>query len=324
MNKTNSIMLNVFLALVPALLVKTYFWGWNTLLLFFVAVFSALVAEIIVSRLRNHKYNAEISNNSALVTSLIITLSLPPNIPFYIILITTLFAIIIGKQVYGGMGQNIFNPAMVGVALFIITYPQFLTYWAIPTDTTLYEAQQNLQSFIGSNQVDAFTQATPLTELKTLIQVGGDAESKANSLAQILQQDWLAWLVYNGAILLGGVYLLLRKIIGLLLPCFTILGFLAVAVLHHLFAGSEQIVPTYTASLVYGSLIFGAFFIITDPVTTPQTKKARIIYALLVGALIYTIRAFTNYNDGVAFAILLGNLLVPMFDRTITPKEFGK
>ncbi|RIY33711.1 hypothetical protein CJP74_01115 [Psittacicella melopsittaci] len=322
MKNTNSIMLSVFVALVPALLVKTYFWGWNTLLLLAVSIATAAVVEIGVAKLRNKQLYAEFGNNSALVTCMLITLSLPPNIPFYVILIVTLFAILIAKQVYGGLGQNIFNPAMVGVALFIVTYPQFITYWAIPESSASQSLSQTWNSFTGAQGIDAVTQATPLTQVKTILLVGGTKEQVIASLARLISAEYFPWLVYNLALLLGGLYLVLRKIITLLLPVCTLIGFCTIAYIHYLVTGYSQAIPIY--ALIYGSAIFGAFFIVTDPVTTPQYVTGRIIYALLVGALMYIIRAFTNYNDGVAFAVLLCNILVPMFDRTFTPKEFGK
>ncbi|RIY37158.1 RnfABCDGE type electron transport complex subunit D [Psittacicella gerlachiana] len=319
MKNTNSIMLSVFVALIPALFVKIYFWGWNTLLLLIISIATAACIEILVAKMRQKEAGAEFKNNSALVTCMLITLSLPPNIPFYVILIVTLFAILIAKQVYGGMGQNIFNPAMIGVALFIVTYPQFITYWSIPQNSNLV---QTWSSFLGKEHIDAFTQATPLTEVKTILQVGGNSQTLLETISKLTTENYFPWLVYNLAFVLGGVYLLLRKTITLLLPVCTLIGFLGVASIHYLSTGYAHASPAY--ALIYGSAIFGAFFIVTDPVTTPQYRTARIIYGLLVGALMYIIRAFTNYNDGVAFAVILCNILVPMFDRVFTPKEFGK
>ncbi|MFC6276039.1 RnfABCDGE type electron transport complex subunit D [Psittacicella hinzii] len=321
MKTTNNIMLQVFLALIPALLVKTYFWGINTIFLLVVAILTATVTEIVVAKLRSKNLLAEVSNNSAAVTCMILVLSLPSGIPYYIMLICTLVAILIAKQIYGGMGQNIFNPAMVGVAVFLITYPQFITYWNIPSNELNYQVSNMLGAFTGTSAVDAYTQATPLTEIKTLMQMGNHANLNQD-LANITQTNYYPWLVYALSFLAGGFYLWVRKIITLTLPLVSIVAFVGLSCLHYLITGYSQANPLY--SLIYGSMIFGAFFIVTDPVTAPQYRTGRIIYAISIGCLAYIIRAFTNYNDGIAFAVLLSNILVPLLDKFFTPKEFGR
>lgn len=321
MNNTNKIMLQVLLAMIPAFIVKNIFWGWSSLLLLLTSLLTAAVSETIIAILRGKKPLSEFGNFSASVTCMILVLSLPPNIPYYVIIICTIMAIVIAKQIYGGMGQNIFNPAMVGVAVFLVTYPQFITYWSLPDTKVFNHLGHAISNFTGQQPLDAYTQATPLTQIKTLLQVEGN-ENSLGQLLQITAEHYYAWLVYALAFAMGGIFLFIRRIIDLTLPFITLAVFVSLSLVHYLLTGYAQANPIY--SLIYGSIIFGAFFIVTDPVTAPQFGAGRIIYAILIGALAYIIRAFTNYNDGIAFAVLLANILVPVLDQYIRPKEFGK
>lgn len=398
MHKTRDLMTQVVIALIPALLAKTYFWGIGTLLALVVGLATAVLAEIVSCVVRNLPWQQEIKNRSAVVTIFILTLSLPPALPYYVIIVLSLCAIILAKQFYGGMGQNLFNPAMVAMAIFIVSYPQYLGAWYLPNNNwldlgtqwdifwaasidgqQLAHAQQALQTasqagnevanaiansdanavtnlanqateatqqavqatqdaLTASQQtgiavaqnttnldltarygIDGVTQATPLTEIKGMSH--GMQHPDATLLA-ILGNNYWHWLIYQLAFIIGGAYLLAKKIISWQLPVYTLIGFVLVSLLHYLVTGAVVANPLY--SLVMGSIIFGAFFIVTDPVSCPQYGWAKIVYPVAIGALAYIIRAFTNYNDGVAFAVIFMNMLVPFFDQVSRPKEYGK
>lgn len=340
-NSTNRIMRTVFLALVPAILVKTYFWGLGALVLVAVAQFATALVEVLAQYMRGkgrQGVERELGNLSGMVTATLLALSLPPNIPWWIMFEASLLAILLGKVVYGGLGQNIFNPAMVGVAIFQVTWPQYITFWANPAHAWDLGFQWagltgNLSSYVASHQaagaavssvgaaigatIDATTQATPLTALKSAVQSQGNL---LQVLTEVGQQSG-KFIFYAAAIAAGGVWLLVRKVASVTLTVSTLVGFLTVATLHWALATTPTLDPFQ--ALIYGSVVLGAFFIVTDPVTAPQYGLARIIYGLLIGALAYSIRQWSNYNDGVAFAVLLGNLLVSLLDRYFRPREYG-
>lgn len=317
MKNTNSMMLNVFWALIPAFLVKIYFWGINSLWMLLVAVLTSMVIELISSYLRNKNYWVEIKNNTALVSSLIIVLSLPPLTPYYAVIGCTFIAIAVAKQFYGGMGQNLFNPAMIGVAVFLVTYPQFFTFWQIPNIDHNYKSA--LAGIINS---DATTGATPLVSFDFLDVVYPGLFYSFDKADIEFWSNYKAFLIYDLAFIVGGLYLLFKNIISLKMPILSLLAFIIVGYLHYLFTGKVTALPQY--SLIFGSMIMGAFFIVTDPVTSPQYGLGRVIFALMVGALTYVIRAFSNYNDGVAFAVIFCNSLVPLLDSYFKPLEYGK
>lgn len=395
MHKTVNLMNQVLVALIPALLVKSYYWGIGVWLGLVTCSLTALLVEIIACKITKRHWHAEIGNNAGLVTAFILCLSLPPNVPWFVYLVCTLVAIGMAKQVYGGLGQNIFNPAMVGVAVFLISYPQYLTNWAhiassyndwyqhwllylhadlssvaasvdpsavTAVDATAAQAAGDVVQAAGdvepnsaaqvaeqANQVaqqvteqaqevaqeaqalnnttpaslgvDGFTSATPLTEVKGLMH-GKIDDTVLAAQAAALSKDFLAWGIYAGSFVLGGIYLIAKRIISWQLPLLSLAGFVVVSLLHYFVTGVPSANPL--TALVLGSMLFGAFFIVTDPVTAPQYGIARIIYPLGVGALAYIIRAFTNYNDGVAFAVLFMNMLVPVLDIIFVPKEYGK
>lgn len=320
MINTNTIMLRVFFALIPAFLVKVYFWGVNSLYLLLVAIATSLIIEAISSYLRKKPLSTEIRNNSGIVTCMLLVLSLPPQTPWFATCICTLVAILVAKQFYGGMGQNIFNPAMVGMAVFLVTYPQFFTYWQLPNVGDTYSSP--LAGIMG---VNATTGATPLVEYKLESYPELAYQGIFYGFADLpsgFKSEYLAFFIYNLMFILGGIYLLLLKIIKPLLPLVTLGAFVLMGYAHYLFTGDFVGLPQY--SLVFGSICIGAFFIVTDPVTSPQYGLGKVIFALMIGVLAYIIRTWSNYNDGIAFAVLLANLFVPLLDQYFRPAEYGK
>ncbi|SFV85593.1 Electron transport complex protein RnfD [hydrothermal vent metagenome] len=220
------------------------------------------------------------------------------------------FAIIFGKQLYGGLGNNPFNPAMLGYAFLLISYPLQMTTWAGDFVTL----SQTFDVIFNLNTVDALSGATRLDDVKTQLALGKIiSELSVHSTAQ-------AWI--NAGFLLGGLYLLIRRVIFWHIPVAFLSGIIITASLLSL-GDIEHYLPIQN-HLMLGATMLGAFFIATDPVSACTTPKGRLIYGFLIGMLIVIIRTFGNYPDGVAFAVLLINITVPLIDYYTQPKVFGK
>ncbi|MBN2457414.1 MAG: RnfABCDGE type electron transport complex subunit D, partial [Sedimentisphaerales bacterium] len=247
---------------------------------------------------------------SAVVTGIILALSLPPTLPLWAAIIGSVFAIAIGKMVFGGLGGNIFNPAMVGRAFLTASFGVMMTTWTVPATI-----DESMPRIAADNKVQALTQATPLAYSKQAIKSGQVAEI-AN------KQLWAAFTGQTGgclgetsalALLIGGAYLLLRRTISLHIPA-------AVLSSAFVFAGAAYLInpDAYISPLLHlcsGGLLIGAFFIATDPVTAPLTKKGMWIFGAGVGTVTMLIRIVGEYPEGVMFSILLMNAVTPLIDR---------
>lgn len=331
---TSTLMLRVCCCLIPGILAQWWFFGWGTLIQIALAVTTAYAAETLVLRLRGRSL-AAVKDNSALLTALLIGCALPPLTPWWLVVIGTAFAIIVAKQLYGGLGQNLFNPAMVAYVLLLVSFPLPMTSWLPPTDLLNHSLtlMDSLSAIFTGFTLDGFsphqlremadgtTMATPLDTLKTgLTQGRTSAEILANPVFGGLAG--IGWQWVNLAYLLGGLAMLRLKLISWPIPLamlaslfvFSLVGFLAS--------------PDGTASpfmhLLSGATMIGAFFIATDPVSAATTFRGRLVYGVLIGLLIYLIRAFGGYPDAVAFAVLLANMAVPMIDALTKPKTYGE
>jgi len=261
--------------------------------------------------------------------------SLPPLGPWWMVVLGTIFAIIIAKQLYGGLGQNPFNPAMVGYVVLLISFPVQMTTWLPPdalqhhhvgfADTLLTiftgHNSQDLSAYQLQMNVDGVTQATPLDAFKTGLRSGHSADQ---ILATPLFGGALAglgWQWINLGFLAGGLYLMWRKIISWHIPV-AMLGMLTFCA-----ALAWGLAPeSYSSPLVglfSGATMLGAFFIATDPVTASTTPKGRLIFGALIGLLMWLIRTYGGYPDGVAFAVLLANITVPLIDHYTQPRVYG-
>ncbi|HAO53196.1 MAG TPA: electron transport complex subunit RsxD, partial [Gammaproteobacteria bacterium] len=230
--------------------------------------------------------------------------------PWWIVVIGVAFAIIFGKQLYGGLGNNPFNPAMLGYAFLLISYPLQMTTWA----GEFLGLSQVIDIIFNLTSVDALSGATQLDEVKTQLALGKVvAELDVHSISQ-------AWI--NVGFLLGGLYLIVRKIITWHIPVAFITGMVVISSI--LYFINDQIYLPMQDHLMLGATMLGAFFIATDPVSASTTPKGRLIYGFLIGVLVIIIRVFGGYPDGVAFAVLLMNITVPLIDYYTQPKVFGK
>ncbi len=287
---TRHVMLWVAGALMPALLTACYWFGWQVLVQAAVALAASVVTELICLRLRAAPLVA-LGDGSAMVTALLITMSLPPATPIGVTVAAVVLAIGLGKHAFGGLGQNLFNPAMVGYAMVLVSFPAALAAWPVPTDAVS-----------GATLLDVMKhdQGRTLAELR-LDPVSGGTGAWGF--------EWIAAASLAGGLLLMAKGLLAWRVsIGVLVTC----GLLAIT-LHD--GGSTNSLGTPVQQWFSGGLILAAFFVATDPVTHPRSHTAQWLFALVVGSTIMAIRGFGNYPDGIAFGILLGNACTPWLDR---------
>ena len=320
-------MLKVLLALIPGLLAYVWVYGGGILVTLCIAIASALVFETVLLKWRNRPVKPFLSDFSAVVTASLLALSIPPLAPWWVVVVGVFFAIVIAKHTYGGLGYNPFNPAMVGYAALLISFPILMTKWPAPLSlatTDLSFMQQlhlNFTSELPADiAIDAVTAATPLDHLKTQLMLDRNTQSIfADPIYGVLggKSHELIPLAY----LVGGIYLLRERIISWHLPV-GFLGTLAIiALLMSLLSSATQAGPFF--HLMTGAAIFGAFFIITDPVSGPTTPKGKLVFAAGIALLTWLIRVYGGYPDGVAFAVLLMNMCVPLIDAMTQPRVFG-
>lgn len=296
---TRRMMADVIIGLLPLIGVALWVFGLMGAMQLALSVAGCLLAEAVFTGMRGRK--PQLHDLSALVSGLILGLSLPASAPWYVAVIAAFAAIGLGKVVFGGMGFNIFNPAMVGRAFVMIAFPAML-------GASAYVAAADAVP-------QAITQATPLTIFKQ--------ESVVTPLLSLLLGDTNGSLGETSAIacLLGGAYLTLRRSASWEIPAAAIVSLAVLTGLGDIFGASEG--WTVLHSLSSGAFLFGAFFIATDPVTTPLTHKGKFIYGAGFGALVLLIRTMSGYPEGVMFAVLLMNALAPLINRWTIPTPFG-
>lgn len=315
------VMLKVMLALIPGIGVYIHFFGWAIVVQIAIASTTALIAESAMVAARGRPVRQYLSDGSALVTAWLIALSLPSIVPWWMTVLAVLIAIVIAKHLYGGLGQNPFNPAMVAFATMIVAYPQFMSQW--PSAGTADFAVQ-WQAIFGDRQLDAMVMATPLDTLRTALHTPGAEATVASVLANKTTYGMFGgrgWEWVALAYLLGGLWLIQQKVITWHIPAAFIAVFGAIAALTHWYD------PTQFAGagfhLFSGGAMLGAFFIATDPVSASTTPKGKLIFAGSIALIDWIIRVYGAYPDGIAFSTLLMNLCVPLIDMHTQPKVFG-
>ena len=307
---TNQIMRQVIYALIFGIFAAYYFFGWGVVLQIALGTVTAVAAESAFLAIRKLPIKPAISDGSAVLTAILLAISIPSIAPWWVIVIGVAFAIIFGKQLYGGLGNNPFNPAMLGYAFLLISYPLQMTTWA----SEFLSFSQSFEIIFNLNAVDALTGATLMDDVKTQLALGkfvNDLDIYSTS------QAWI-----NAGFLLGGLYLVIRKIITWHIPVAFIVGMVVISTLLFLINNQIYIPPQF--HLMLGATMLGAFFIATDPISASTTPKGRLIYGFLIGILVVVIRVFGGYPDGVAFAVLLMNITVPLIDYYTQPKVFGQ
>ena len=309
---TQSLMRDVLVALIPALAVSTMVYGLDVLKVTAIAVISCILVEYLVQKFLLGGKNT-IWNLSAVVTGVLLAFNLPSNIPWWIIVVGAVVAIGVGKMTFGGLGRNPFNPALVGRVFLLIAYPVQMTSFPQPTMT---------------GYVDALSGATPLAAVKA-------AADKADGVISLANVDLLN--MFSGAmpgslgeiaamaLLVGGIFLLWRKVITWHIPVSILCTMAAFAFVVALAQGGDTALlyelPAF--HLVAGGAMLGAIFMATDYVTSPMTGKGMIIYGIGIGAITMIIRLWGAYPEGMSFAILLMNSVTPVIDKYVKPKRCG-
>lgn len=313
---TGRFMLQVILATLPGLAVLTWLFGYGTLVNVAFAIPMALLGEAAFLKARGKPVAFYLKDLSAVVTAVLLALALPPTSPWWLILIGTLFAIIIAKQLYGGLGMNPFNPAMVGYVLLLISFPVEMTRWIAPHDAP--SLSESVQLFLGHLPADGFTGATPLDSFRTW---AGDAAQLANLPMLDGKIAGVGWEWVNLAFLFGGLYLVLRGIITWHIPVGVLAGISVLAVPFSLYDSTRYADVLF--HLFSGATMLGAFFIATDPVSAATSRNGRLVFGFLIGVLVWVIRTYGGYPDAMAFAVLLLNLAAPTIDYYTQPRTYG-
>jgi electron transport complex protein RnfD len=322
------IMLKVLLAMIPGIALYVWYFGPAILVSITLASLTALGTEALMLKLRNRPIMPFLKDNSALLTGWLLALSIPPLAPWWMIVVGTAFSIAIAKHLYGGLGNNLFNPAMIGYAVLIISFPMQMTQWIAPHGLGQIEPgflDQLKYIFFNAlpdnATLDAVTMATPLDNLKTHLHLD-------QPIQQILDMPVYGQMAGHGSemvawgFLFGGLYLLAARIISWHIPA-AYLGILfIIAGIFHLLDPGHYAAPLF--HWFSGAAMLGAFFILTDPVSSPTTNTGRLIFAAGAALITYLIRVFGGFPDGVAFATLLMNICVPLIVLYTQPKVFGK
>lgn len=327
-NSVSRVMLLLLVALLPGILAMYLFFGFGIIINLLIAISTAIVAESIVLALRGQAIVSTLMDLSAVVTAVLLALALPVIAPWWITFIGTAFAIIIAKQLYGGLGYNPFNPAMAGYVLLLVSFPKQMTSWVAPAEISSFTlAAGDFMRLIMFEQppaqinFDAITMATPLDSLKTQLGLRKDlAEITGQPVFGLISGKGWEWV--SMAYLLGGIWLIQRRVIAWQIPVGMLSGLMLFASVSYLIDNTAFGSPLL--HLFGGATMLGAFFIATDPVTASTTPKGRLIYGFLIGALVYIIRVWGGYPDAVAFSVLLMNLAAPTIDYYTRPRVFGQ
>ncbi|MGR9116471.1 MAG: RnfABCDGE type electron transport complex subunit D [Gammaproteobacteria bacterium] len=325
-----SIMIQVIAAILPATAFGIYLFGWPALNLFVVTVTAALFFECLCLYLAG-KPVWILKDGSALLTGWLLALTLPPWAPWWIGVVGAGLAIVVGKQVYGGLGQNVFNPAMLARVALLISFPVEMTTWANVTPFLSEHApdfRTGLQiTFYGMQQADAYTGATVLGHVKTEL---SQNHLLPDILADIYQekQSWLGWmrgsLGETSALLLalGGIWLLFRRVISWHIPGAMLFSVWLFSTIFHWWNPANYLSPWVHISS--GALVCAAFFIATDYVTSPNSVAGQLLFGFACGMLIFIIRTWGGYPEGAGFAVLLMNAMTPLIDHYIKPRIYGR
>jgi len=303
---TSGLMRQVIYALIPGTLVATYFLGFGIILNVLGAMLISVVLELFVFKLRNIPFWT-VYDGSALVTGALLGLALPPSLPFSMLLMGCLFAMIFAKHMYGGLGQNLFNPAMVGFAVLIVSFPLAMSSWP-PIDAANHSLAEAIRIKLGAPISDGFSGATPLDQFKFR-----GALTSGEFWNQVGDEGWKHWLGINIAFLLGGLYLVREKICSWRAPLAMLLVLLVLSAIFY-DGGSSNSLGSPLFHLFSGATMLGAFFIATDPVTSPDSNRGQFMFGIGVGLLTFIIRSIGAYPEGIAFAILLMNAASPLLD----------
>lgn len=318
---TQRVMRDVLLGTIPGIAALSWFFGWGTLVNIAIAATLALASEALVLKARGKPVAFYLRDLSAVVTGVLLACALPPAAPWWLVAVATLFAIVFGKQLYGGLGMNPFNPAMLGYALVLVSFPVQMTTWNLPLDIagqSLSLGDTLAHKLGGTVLADGVTGATPLDAFRQF----HDDTARLDALpAMHGALAGVGWEWVNLAFLAGGGYLLARRVITWHIPA-AMLGALAViSTAAWLVDGARFASPVF--HLLSGGTMLGAFFIATDPVSAATSRTGRLVFAAAIGVLVWIIRSIGGYPDAIAFSVLLMNLAAPAIDYYTQPRTYG-
>ena len=322
-------MRQVLYALVPAALAYVWYFGAGFLLNLFFAALFCVAGEALMRRVRGKSIEFALLDFSALVTAALLAFSLPPLTPWWVTATAALFAVIVAKHLYGGLGYNVFNPAMAGYVVALVAFPACMAFWPAPHigdidyhymtfyETARYTLTGSLPDYLS---VDAITRATPLDALKSGF---GRMQTFQEIHNNPLMGDFggRGWEWIGNFVAIGGGWLLLRKVIRWHIPTGVLAGVLLPSGIMYFLGSGLHASPGF--HLFSGGTILCAFFIATDPITAATSPRGRVIYGFCIGLLIYAVRRWGSYADGVAFAVLLMNMAAPAIDHLTRPRIVG-
>lgn len=299
------VMLRVCYALIPLVIASVYLFGWRCVVLVLVVLAFGIATEALFTVKQGKPITSAV-----FVTSLIFSLSLPPMIPFWMAIVGIVVGVALGKMVFGGFGQNVFNPAMVGRCFLYVTFPMEMTnQWASP-------GWGGAAGFARwSLSLDAVTQATPLVEWRRGVSVPLEQLFFGNTAGSIGETSALL-------IVLAGMYLIYKKAASWRLAVSCLIGGILVSSVLHGFGAAG--VPPATVTLLSGSFLFGSIFVVTEPISGAKTEYGQWIYGFMVGGLIVVLRGFSNFPEGVMFSILIMNAFVPLIDQAVRQRQAAK
>ncbi len=329
-NSVTRAMTLVMWALLPATLFNFWLFGWPAILLFASSIAACVAVEALCLQLAGKPIGFYLRDGSAILTGWLMAMSLPPWAPWWISVVGAIAAIAITKQAYGGVGQNLFNPAMVARVALLISFPVVMTTWVAPAPLFSAHAPSLAQAVgitFGGQTLDAMTSATALGHVKTELTRG---ISVIESAAQLPDLSKVVLGLRAGSlgetssvlILLGGLFLLLRRIISWHIPVALLAGIMLPAWIGNLLEPTRYAGPVF--HLFSGASFLGAFFIATDYVTSPVSKSGKLLFGFGCGLLTWIIRTYAGYPEGMAFAVLLMNALTPIIDQYTRPRVFGR
>ena len=306
---TKKIMYSVIIALMPAFLFSIYYFGFNAVRVTLISVAACVLVEWLIQKFLI-KGPCTIADGSAIITGILLAFNLPSNIPAWMVIIGSIVAIGIGKMSFGGLGNNPFNPALVGRVFMLISFPVAMTTWPTP------------QPLFGGAAIDALTGPTLLGYVKEGLSQGVSAEN-------LIMYDNIKGFIYSGslgeigsiAVIIGGLFLIIRKVIDWQTPVIIIATVAIVSTICWLIDPVQFVHPFI--HIFGGGLMLGAFFMATDMATSPMTMKGKIIFSIGVGALTIIIRLWGAYPEGMSFAILIMNAFVPLINKACKPTRFG-
>ncbi len=327
-NSVTRIMGTVLLALVPGIAAATWAFGWAIPVKLLLAVGFALLFETAILLLRRKPLKLFLTDLSAVLTAVLLAMAMPQLSPWWLIAVGVFFAIVVAKHLYGGLGYNPFNPAMVGFVVLLISFPVDMTSWIPPTTLAHYPLDLGatlqavfLEHYPDNLTLDALTMATPLDTMKTQLSLSKTvSEIVLEPIFGIVGGVGWEWMYF--AYLCGGLFLVWRGIIGWQIPTGIIGAITLLSLIWYLYDPSNYPSPWF--HLFNGATMLGAFFIATDPVTASTTPRGRLVFGIGIGTLTFVIRTWGGFPDGIAFAVLLMNLTAPTIDYYTQPRVFGQ